>query len=278
MTQRSARPCPGPHRGKEPPLTAQPLCDFCKELVRKAIKLLPEQYVAAYLALEPGQRGRDDDGGRRSRSADAPLPLDAEADALMRRILEVVLSWHGPVVAAAKLAHTLPTSPRMSTSGVALSSTCALLAAHLDTLLALPTQPMTRSVPRGRVRNVSRAPIPSLTEQTVWTTVTTPLLADDTLGRIRADGRAIVIADLSGVDAGLEMLELVRDAERTLGRTQRSTPLDRPCPGCDEVALVLGEGDDFVRCTACGEKHWAADYPRLAVVLANRTGETIEAS
>lgn len=281
-SQRSARPCPGPHRGKEPPLTSQPLCDFCRDLVKKAIEQLPEEYVTAYLALEPGQRGRDDDGGRRSRSADAPLPLDAEADALMRRMLEVVLSWHGPVVMAAKLAHTLPASSRTSPSGVALSSTCALLVAHLDTLLALPVQPMSRSVPPGRVRNVSRAPIPSLTEQTVWTTVTVPLLADDTLGRIRADGRAIVIVDLDGVAAGLEMIELARDAERTLGRTLRTVNLERPCPNpeCGEAELHHTEGDDFVRCRACGEKHFATQYDRLAVVLGGEpvTGETMEAS
>lgn len=327
VMQRSARPCPGPHRGKEPPLTSQPLCDFCRDLVRKAIEQLPEQYVTAYLALEPGQRGRDDDGGRRSRSADAPLPLDAEADALMRRILEVVLSWHGPVIAAARLTATPPKrrpqranhiftkaasdlldkdgelilargGPSVKippttvsrplergdddTTGVALTSACQLLVTHLDTLLGLPVTPMSRSVPPGRVRNVSRAPIPSLTEQTVWTTVTVPLLADDTLGRVRADGRAIVIVDLDGVAAGLEFLELARDAERTLGRTLRTVNLERPCPNpdCGEAELHHTEGDDFVRCRACGEKHFATSYDRLAVVLGADlvTGETMEAS
>lgn len=101
-----ARPCRGPHRGDEPPITSAPLCDTCRRKVIEAIEGIPDQYIAAYLALEPGQRydvRAESEHGRRGTAPHAPVPLDAEADALMRHILEVVLCWYGVVQHAAGL-------------------------------------------------------------------------------------------------------------------------------------------------------------------------------
>lgn len=287
-----ARPCPGPHGRGEPPITAEPMCRHCVAELVTTIERLPEQYIAAYLALEPGQRTHEDGGRARGKGAEAPLPLDVEADALMRRILEVVLSWWEAVVVAAALstdprprsvvterrasrrvevttatayprlkgeteggrfAELVPVNaleavdrPSDSTSGVAITTACRTLAAHVDTLLRIDAWPMTRTVERRQI----------------------PLMAAGVPCTIMADGRALIVADLTGIAGALEILALRRDAERTLGHSRRSTQLERPCPGCGEPELHLTEGQDHVKCWSCGERWDASDYPRLAAVLA----------
>src|SRR5207237_10681071 len=91
-----------------PPITADPLCRACRAKLVAALTAdtpgsLVELFIRAYIAAEPGQRPRRERGGKAPRRAEAPLPIDPEADALQRRILEIVLSWHAPVVAAAGL-------------------------------------------------------------------------------------------------------------------------------------------------------------------------------
>lgn len=325
----TARPCRGPHRCPKhakaadpacdacPPLTSAPLCDACKRDLVKLIRRIPDAYLDAYMALEPGQRydvrQEKTHGGKRSKGSHAPLPLDTEADALMGRILEVVLSWHDAVVAGAGLSGTAGAAriprqrvtshyepvveatmlPRLedetergefvavrpvqrveavgqdSTAGVALTTACCTLAVHVDVLLTLPATPVNRVVPHTRVlarkttrRFAGRANGPPDVQH-----LGRPLLDDDTIGRVLADGRAIVVRELDGVDAALELFALGRDVRRTLGQSRGATVFDRPCPGCDEPGLVLLQGEDVVRCSACGEEWGASDWQRLEMVL-----------
>lgn len=259
-----ARPCPGPHGRGEPPITAEPMCRHCVAELVSTIERLPEQYIAAYLALEPGQRTHEDGGRARGKGAEAPLPLDVEADALMRRILEVVLSWWDAVVPAAKLSWaTVPSD------GVAISTACRTLAVHVDTLLRIDGWPMTRAIERRRVLGKPELVfVGAVASPPVQIMRGRPLLPDDTIGEVRSDGHATIVLVMSGVQGALELLELRRDAERTLGHSRRSTQLERPCPSCEEPELHLTEGQDHVRCWACGERWDASDYPRLAAVLA----------
>ena len=302
VTPTVTRPCRGPHHCTRhrttadpscddcPPITSAPVCDKCRRELVRILNRLPDAYVDAYLALEPGQRfdvRSEQTHGRRGKAADAPLPLDVEADALMRRILEVVLSWHEAVIAAAGLSqfsYSLPPLARShrftkaargehgetvkvplefhvrvverqadDQSGVAITTACRTLSAHVDTLLHLPSTPMTRTVSRRRVLG----------------------LADETTGVVMADGRAVVIQDLDGVDAALELFRLQRDIRRTLGLSRGATVFDRPCPGCDEPGLVLLQGADEVVCSSCGERWGASDWRRLEEVLKSSpaTGE-----
>ncbi len=281
--QRSARPCRGPHHCRVdghktaavtgcptcPPIVSTPLCQSCRDLVKQTIERIPDAYIACYLALEPGRRYQPDTGNVRSRRAEAPLPLDAEASAAMGRILEVVVCWHDVVVAAANLSGTVTSNLGRGRGGVAITTACRTLVAHLDTLLDQPAWSVTRSVPHHRVARTYRAPVPDYGDVTTWVTVTEPLLADDTLGMVRGSGHATTILDLDGVDAALELLALERQTQATLGDVAGDTHLAAPCqnPDCGASELYLGNGSDYVRCRACGEEWPSKDYQRLAAIL-----------
>lgn len=307
-----------------------PLCEDCRRELVRVIERLPEQYLAAFLALEKGQRydvrAESEHAGRRGKGAHAPLPLDVEADALMGRMLEVVLSWHEAVVQAAGLstavrarrvvtergasgfeAVTVVTAlPRLdgetergefvavravqgvaavdrpadSTAGVSITTACRILAAHVDTLLGLPATAVTRTLPRSRVVSTVTVPLPSTGDAPRWAVVPVPLLGDDTLGQVRADGRALAIVELDGVEAALELFRIATDARRTLGLSRGATTLNRPCPNpdCGEPGLVLLQGADEVVCGACGERWGAGDWQRLEAVLKSGTPVAEEAS
>lgn len=243
MTDDDDRPvCPGPHERDKAPAT-ELLCPVCTANVANTLAAIPEIYVEAYLALEPGQlRADDTETGKRGKGAEAPLPLNADADALLRHILEVILSWYEAVIPAARL-----TWRPLPTDAVAITTACRILTAHLRTLIALPATPVTRWVNHPDIRK----------------------LDDDTIGVVRAGGDAIVLLEMTGVQAGLEIMALRRHAQRMLGHNRPSTQLDRPCPNpdCGEQELYMLEGADHVKCRACGEHWMAADYPRLAAVL-----------
>lgn len=332
----SARPCRGPARNhddpKEAPIVGEPLCETCRRDLIKVIGGLPDAYVEAYLALEPGQRydvrqEKTHGGGKKPKGAHAPLPLDVEADALMGRILEVVLCWHDVVVAAASLsgvpAHQAVTRRRVvqrtqavvqrttfprldgetergefvvvapvqvtepldrpapdAGAGVAITSACRTLAAHVDTLLRLPPEPVTRVVAASKVlaRESDRRFVAPAAAPPAVQSLARPLLDDDTVGQVRADGRALVIVEIDGVGAALELFALSRDIRRTLGQSRGATVLDRACPNpeCGQPGLVLLQGADEVVCGSCGERWGAADWRRLEAVLgtsARRVGE-----
>lgn len=83
------------------------------------------------------------------------------------------------------------------------------------------------------------------------------------------DGWATVMTDLSGIDAGLEILDLAAKFRRMLGETPaRPETLDGvPCRECEEIALVEAEPPhdpaiekDKSKCTSCGARMTQGEY------------------
>lgn len=112
-----------------------------------------------------------------------------------------------------------------STSGVALSTACRVLAAHLDVLLALPA-----------------------TDVMEW---------DDTAG---PDGSWQPV-DRDGVDAAFSILSLHDQARANLGHTRGSDHLKGvACPerSCSQKLLYRDHGSDVVVCKAC-RGQWPRD-------------------
>lgn len=215
-------------------------CDRDRGRVESALAELPRLYAA--LATEIGNPVRRDSPVR---SPFGPsIPLRGDCDALMRSFGEVIVSWHERVAAVARL--TFP-EDRVR-PGVAVARAVQVLSPRLDALLALEPEPMRRAISLHALAQ----------------------LPEDTPGVVRSV-YAAVHADLSGADAGLEILRLHRLARAVLGET-RAAPtelLGVPCrmEECDMLALRRAELPSdpaepawWSECSVCGDRMDEAEY------------------
>jgi hypothetical protein len=227
-----------------PAATYQPLCRTDRGLVEAALDELPERYLE--LAFMLGSKTRSD-GPRVSGSRSAPIPLRMDVDELMVKVVSVISSWDERVrdIPQLKLSGPDTEASRHRRGEVALTRMCATLTKHLDALLALPAGPMVRYVPLTAALD----------------------LDDDTEGRARPAGYAELLADLSGADAGLEILALERDCRHMIGWTARHVRLPVPCDRCDSIALVQWDGatglEEGAYCTSCGYEYTDNEYVLL---------------
>lgn len=233
-------------------------CAADRGKVATALGELPRLYVSLSAEL-----GRPSQLASATRSPFGPrLPLRGDIDAIMRACAEVLTSWHERVAMVASL--TLPPEPHRDGSACArpawyVARAVQVLEPRLDALLALEPGPVRRA---ASLRDLA-------------------LMPDGTEGVVRSVYVA-VLADLSGADAGLEILALHRLARSVLGET-RQRPVELlgvPCrdPDCDMLALRRAElpsdpaePEWWSECRACGDKmtydeyrDWTRRYARWA--------------
>lgn len=222
-------------------------CDTDRHYTGAVIRQLPETYAQVSLLL--AKTGQEEE--RVSGSREAPVPVNLDAEAFMRHVILVTLSWEDQVRAAARL--SVP--PDRVRDGAALARACQLLGGrdydrtgYLDTLLSLEPESKRRPVP-GSKRVADLEPGSHLV--------------------IDASGDAWENRDRDGTDAGLEFLRLHGRARGMLGLSlQRRRVNEVPCDGCDGKTLVQREAiaggwEPVVRCTACPRSYIGAQFELL---------------
>jgi hypothetical protein len=235
-----------------PAQTCAPFCEKCRLGVLRTLGDIPELWVRLHCEL--GNKGQASERVTMSRRS-AWLPLRADIDALLREHLDILASWDERVRLAAGL--VLPDTQeqrKRPDHGRMVAAFCATLAAHLDRLLGLPADAMARSFP---LHDLSRIP-------------------EGAYGRTnRAGGYAEVTVDLSGADAGEEILSLRYRARSVLGETKMTERLDVPCPdpACDLLMLVRVQGSDYAaECQACQRLLTANEYIQWVRLYAATVG------
>jgi hypothetical protein len=235
------RPCARGERcatrdyNKQPAFGPRALCSTDRDFLVRAIEQLPEMYLELYMTLgEKGAAGEDTprvSGGGKT----APIPIRADVDALMRRIIDVLSSWDERVRTVARLAGPDTEEARRRRAGVAMSTMCRTLTAHVDVLLALEPEPMMRDMDlAGHTR-----------------------LPEDAVGVVHTSGDWISYqTSLGGGDAAQEAFALHAACRSKLGYTRKSVLLRSRCWDCDASGkLVRADGaaglDDHVSCRAC---------------------------
>ncbi|MEV4672708.1 hypothetical protein AB0K34_13720 [Actinomadura sp. NPDC049382] len=224
-----------------PAQTYRTFCDPCRDRIRDCLEDLPARY--GDLRDRIGDKGRTDgprvSGGGRT----APVPINLAVDALLRQVEEIVLSWDERVRAVARL--TDLTAPSVSTAVTAASG---MLVAHVDVLLGLDPQDMTRSMDLARAEH----------------------LPDDATGWVDPAGEWIqYYTALSGADAGREILNLHHRALKILGQTPLHHDLIVTCWACGERDLRRHDGSaglaDHVECLHCREQYLGSRLRSLMV-------------
>jgi hypothetical protein len=227
-----------------PAWTYRTFCDPCRNRIAATLAELPHLYVRGHAELG-NHRGTL--GGRVTVSKTPPVPLSLGVDALLREVLDVLSSWEERVRDVAHLTVLDTGQSRHRPGGQQLTGACRLLGAHLDALVALQPEPMLR-----RTTLAEAAKLPA-----------------GTRGVVREiAGYAEVILDLSGADAGAEILRLHARCGALLTETRApARHLPVPCDWCDYAELyelLTWDGrPDGAKCRECGYEYSDNEYTLL---------------
>ena len=239
---------------REPAHGPRSFCDRDRGHIARCLEELPEQYVRLVIELgSPSSRGaaiRVPFGPR--------LPVRVDIDALTRLMGESLISWHERVADVARLDFPSSRLSRMRRESRAIHRAQQVLSAHLDAMLALPPLPMSRA---WDLRDLDRLP-------------------DGATGVIRSVFADITL-DLSGADAGNEILRIRYLARAVLGETRAKpeeligVPCRDPQGDCGWRTLVRAElpsrEDEPVwwsECARCGDRMTEPDYREWVALCA----------
>jgi hypothetical protein len=215
-----------------PAQTPGTYCRSDRNLIYRSLASLPELWVRLHLELSVKATAS---GDKVAGSRTPPVPPNLAADALMRETLTVLAAWDERIRTAAHLTRPDTQLSRLRRDGPALDGMVRTLLAHLDGLLALPADAMCRAYPIDSHEDIGRLP-------------------EGCYGRSnRTGGYADVAVELSGADAGEDILRLHHRARAFLGETRMCERLDVPCPGCDLLMLERRQGSEYAaECRECG--------------------------
>ena len=225
-----------------PAQTYRPFCDADVTRIRDCLNDLPRRFVE--LATRIGDKGTSD-GPRVSggRGTAPPIPINTGVEAFQQQITEIVTSWEERVRDAAHLADVSGNRR----AGHAVKVACQVLAAHIHVLLALPPDSMYRTVDIARAEHVP----------------------DTAVGYVHDGGWIGYNDDLSGVEAGVEILNLHHRCIARLGWTPQHHDLRTACWDCEVPRLRRWDGtvglEDHVVCRNCGSEYLGDRLKRLMI-------------
>lgn len=220
-------------------------CETDSRYIRRAIADLPRTYAEVRLLLARSEQA----GERVTGSREPPIPLAADVEAFMRKIVHVTLSWEEAVRRHASLSD-YPDGRRRD--AVMLAGACRTLAGeyrgheliggYFEALLNLGPEAMRREIARKRADEIIGAEGDNIDP-----------------GRIIHDtsGQLWEVSDMDGTAAALEFLALNGQARGMLGLSrQRRRITEVPCDDCKAKTLVQyeardGDWDPVVKCTNC---------------------------
>ena len=235
-----------------PALTHDPYCEKCRNAVWRALDDIPELWVRLHQEL--GAKGQASERVT-IKGNSAPIPLRADVDALLREHLDILASWDERVRIDASLVLPDTQATRLRPDhGRMVAAMARTLREHLDRLLTLPADAMSRSY---SLHDLAKIP-------------------EGCHGRTnRIGGYAEVTVELSGEDAGGEILQLHYRTRSVLGETRMTERLDVPCPdpACDLLMLERRQGSAYeAECRACGRLLSRAEYEAWVKLYAATMG------
>jgi hypothetical protein len=238
----------------EPALGPRSFCDRDRGNIARCLEELPEQYVRLLTEI-----GRPSMRGAAVRVPFGPrIPIRTDIEALMSLMAESLVSWHERVADIARLDFPSGAMSRMRREARAIGRAQQVLSAHLDALLSLPPLAMSRA----------------------WDLRALDDLPEGATGVVRSVFADITL-DLSGTDAGLEILRIRYLARAMLGET-RAAPEELvgvPCrdPGgtCGwrtirraELPSHEDEPAFWTECARCGDKMTEPEYREWTALCA----------
>lgn len=242
------------NRVRTPALGYRPLCDSDRSYALRCLEQFPAYYA------ELGERIGDKatgQGPKVSGSRTAPLPLNLTVDAVRVDLVNVIASWASRVHRVADLTpiaterslgeRVLHGAPLTADADGPFQRMCETLGAHLDALLSLAHEPMTRFVPLADSDDLPEG---------------TPVL------RHYWAGYAEAVLDLDGSDAALEVIALNGRCRWLLGYTGKDEKISGRCFSCEQLdVLIRPDGsaglEDHAECSSCGTRYFGAEYQLL---------------
>ena len=235
---------------REPALGPRNFCESDTRHIERCLEEIPEQYVHLFAEL-----GRPSARGSAVRMPFGPrVPIRVDVDALMKLMAEVLCSWHERVADVHSL--DFPSASETRREAQAVKRAVDVMAPRLSSVLALEPAPMTRAYDLRALES----------------------LPEDAPGVVHSVFAEIVL-DLSGADAGMEIINLRHLARALLGET-RAKPEELvgvPCraDGCGWRAVYRAElpshEDEpawWTECARCGDKMTEPEYREWTALCA----------
>lgn len=228
--------------GELTPAAADPGLPFCRadiHAITRALTGMTERYV--HLHTQIGLKGQGG-GVRVTMSKTAPIPIRLDVDALIRHMIVILCSWDERIAAQARLSRPDTLLSRCRRDQKIIPAAVAALSPRVTVLLQLPPE-------------------------TMWRAVTLRAAADPPAGAVtrlhKHAGWAEMLTDLSGADAGLELLDLEHKCRATLGQTlPPPVALDGvPCRRCELLGLEVAPEPQYRSvCADCGDLLTPEEY------------------
>lgn len=225
-----------------PGQTYRAFCDLDTTKIRNCLTDLPRRYVelGAHIGDKTTFDGPRVSGGGKFAP---PIPINTGVEAFEQQITEIVTSWEERVRDAANLSDVSGNRR----AGMAVKVACQILAGHVQVMLALPADSMYRTCDIARAEHIP----------------------EDAVGYIHDGDWIGYNLDLSGVEAGLEVLNLHHRCIARLGLTPQHHDLITPCWSCGERSLRRHDGTmglaDHVQCLHCRDEYLGSRLLSLMV-------------
>jgi hypothetical protein len=235
----------GGHRTIEPALGYRALCETDRDFALTCIEALPAYHQE--LGERIGDKGNTH-GPKVSGSREAPIPINLSFDELRVELVNVIASWTGRVYRVANLTGTVDTDrPLTAYTDDPFRQMCETLGAHLDALLALPAESMTRFMP---LADADDLPEDTPVHRNYWA------------------GYAEAVLDLDGGGAALEVFRLNARCRWILGHTGKDEKIAGRCFACEQLDVLVRPDtsaglEDHAECSACGTRYFGAEYTML---------------
>lgn len=237
-----------------PALGYRAFCVSDREFVLRCVEDLPRYFTELGDRIGDKATGQ---GPKVSGSRNSPILINLTVDELRVEMVNLVSSWAGRVYRVANLTgidteRSLADRVRYGAQLTAyvddaFNRMCETLGAHLDALLALDTEPMTRYM---TVAEADELPDDVPVHRNYWA------------------GYAEACLDRSGADAGLEIIRLNGRCRWILGYTGKDEKIAGRCFSCDQLDVLVRPDSsvglmDHAECSACGTRYFGAEYANL---------------
>lgn len=140
--------------GPQAAWTWRAFCDPDRALIEAALRGMPALYVAVAHQLGTPRTGGAPDDVRVTTTKTPPIPINLDADEVLRDMTATLVSWEERVRDVARLAQLDTATSRARRDGFAITQAVRVLAPRVDALLALPAAPMIR---RGTIHDLDGA-------------------------------------------------------------------------------------------------------------------------
>lgn len=223
------------------------LCDGCARNAEHAVNDMPSTWVALHMAIGDTSRNNQ----KVSISRDAPIVINADADALKMAIVEWLVAAAARVSEILNIEEPQPRNNTDTEHARVIIACTRIIGPNIDKLIALPAD-----------------------DVMVWLSAAETQYPGERfyLDELGTPHIGVKVTPMTGADLALKLTDLRHKARTFLMITAPADKLSLPCPRCNEYQLTRrherrrSKEIDQIECGACGLDWPYEQYRNLTLI------------